>query len=66
MAVLRDQARPLIPDVNENVPSAWIDLMQACWHQQPSERPPFLVPPTLLFACERDIVLRLTWHSMHR
>jgi hypothetical protein len=51
MAVLRDQARPLIPDVNEDVPSAWIDLMQACWHQLPSERPPFLVPTTPLFTC---------------
>jgi hypothetical protein len=52
MAVLRDQARPLIPDVNEDVPSAWIDLMQACWHQLPSERPPFLVPTTPLCVSE--------------
>jgi hypothetical protein len=49
MAVIRDQARPLIPELNQQVPDAWVDLMRACWHQLPDERPPFLVHNLFLF-----------------
>lgn len=38
MAVLRDGARPTIP---ESTPSAYAALIRACWAQDPKDRPAF-------------------------
>ncbi|KAL3138899.1 hypothetical protein ABBQ32_005722 [Trebouxia sp. C0010 RCD-2024] len=47
MLLTREQARPEIPDINTLPGPRWsgvegfIEIMQACWHQDPDRRPPF-------------------------
>jgi len=44
VAVIRDNVRPALPDDDQlNVPIEFVDLIQTCWHQEPSIRPSFLV-----------------------
>ena len=34
--VCYEQARPPVP---EHMPAAYAEIMQACWHQDPEQRP---------------------------
>jgi hypothetical protein len=51
VAVIRDNARPALPDGDEAAcPAEFIDLISTCWHHDPTIRPSFLEIMTRLSA----------------
>lgn len=55
VAVIRDRARPPLPEDEENsAPPEFIEIIAACWHQDPSVRPSFLEVMTRLSALGGD------------
>lgn len=48
MAVIRDNARPVIPAGAEAIVPEYDDLMRSCWHSDPMIRPSFLESMTRL------------------
>ena len=43
VAVIRDNVRPPLPDDDPTIPPEFVDLVQSCWHHDPTIRPSFLV-----------------------
>ena len=42
VAVIRNNTRPTLPSLIEDTDRDFADLMQACWHEDPTIRPTFL------------------------
>ncbi len=42
VAVIRDNIRPKLPDTIADTEQEYVELMQSCWHEDPTVRPTFL------------------------